>query len=46
MKAVPTGRKGMHDDVPVMPIVITKASVVEVGEGFTPSRHRGGAPRS
>jgi len=29
MKAVPTGRKNMHDDVPVTPIVITKASVVE-----------------
>jgi len=29
MKAVPTGRKNMYDDVPVTPIVITKASVVE-----------------
>ena len=30
IKAVKTGRKGMHDDVPVEPIVINKA---EVGEG-------------
>ena len=29
MKAVPTSRKNMYDDVPVTPIVITKASVVE-----------------
>ena len=29
MKGVSTGRKGMHDDVPIQPIVITKASVVE-----------------
>ena len=29
MKAVPTGRKNMYDDVPVTPIVINKASVVE-----------------
>ncbi len=28
IKAVPTGRKGMHDDVPVTPVVITKAEVV------------------
>ena len=25
IKAVPTGRKGMHDDVPVTPVVINKA---------------------
>jgi len=29
IKTVPTGRKGMHDDVPVTPIVINKAEVVE-----------------
>jgi len=29
IKAVETGRKGMHDDVPVEPIVIQKAEVVE-----------------
>ena len=29
IKAVETGRKGMHDDVPVEPIVINKATVVE-----------------
>ena len=29
IKAVKTGRKGMHDDVPVEPIVINKAEVVE-----------------
>jgi peptidyl-prolyl cis-trans isomerase B (cyclophilin B) len=29
IKAVSTGRKGMHDDVPVTPVVITKAEVVE-----------------
>jgi peptidyl-prolyl cis-trans isomerase B (cyclophilin B) len=29
MKAVPTGRKNLYDDVPVTPIVINKASVVE-----------------
>ena len=29
IKGVDTGRKGMHDDVPKTPIVITKASVVE-----------------
>lgn len=29
IKAVATGRKGMHDDVPVTPVVITKASVME-----------------
>ena len=28
IKAVPTGRKGMHDDVPVTPVVIEKAVVV------------------
>jgi peptidyl-prolyl cis-trans isomerase B (cyclophilin B) len=28
IKAVPTGRKGMHSDVPVTPVVITKASEV------------------
>ena len=28
IKAVPTGRKGMHDDVPTTPIVINKAAVV------------------
>lgn len=32
MKGVKTGRKGMHDDVPVEPIVINKASVVEEAE--------------
>lgn len=29
IKAVATGRLGMHDDVPKEPIVITKAEVVE-----------------
>ena len=29
IKAVPTGRSGMHDDVPKTPVVINKASVVE-----------------
>ncbi len=29
IKAVSTGRKGMHDDVPVTPVVITKAEVVK-----------------
>ena len=29
IKTVDTGRKGMHDDVPVEPIVINKATVVE-----------------
>ena len=29
IKGVPTGRKGMHDDVPSTPIVINKASVVK-----------------
>jgi len=29
IKAVKTGRKGMHDDVPVEPIFIKKAEVVE-----------------
>jgi peptidyl-prolyl cis-trans isomerase B (cyclophilin B) len=28
IKAVPTGRKGMHDDVPVEDVVITKAELV------------------
>ncbi len=28
IKGVATGRKGMHDDVPVSPVVINKASVV------------------
>ena len=28
MKGVPTGRKGMHDDVPVTPVVINKAEMV------------------
>lgn len=28
IKAVPTGRKGMHDDVPVTPVVINKAVMV------------------
>lgn len=28
IKAVATGRKGMHDDVPLEPVVITKAEVV------------------
>jgi len=32
MKAVKTGRTGMHDDVPVEPIVINKAQVVENAE--------------
>jgi peptidyl-prolyl cis-trans isomerase B (cyclophilin B) len=30
IKTVPTGRKGMHSDVPVTPVVINKAEVVEV----------------
>jgi len=29
IKTVPTGRKGMHDDVPTTPVVINKATVVE-----------------
>lgn len=29
IKAVPTGRKGVHSDVPVTPVEIIKASVVE-----------------
>ena len=29
IKAVPTGRKGMFDDVPVEPVTIIKATVVE-----------------
>jgi len=29
IKSVDTGRKGMHDDVPVEPIVIQKAEVIE-----------------
>ena len=29
IKGVETGRKGMHDDVPVEPIVINKATLVE-----------------
>jgi len=29
MKAVETGRSGFHDDVPVEPIFITKATVIE-----------------
>ncbi len=29
IKGVPTGRKGMHDDVPQTPVVINKAEVVE-----------------
>ena len=32
MKAVKTGRTGMHDDVPVEPIVVNKAQVVENAE--------------
>ena len=28
IKGVPTGRKGMHDDVPTTPVVINKAEVV------------------
>lgn len=28
IKGVPTGRKGMHDDVPVTPVVINKAEAV------------------
>ncbi|MFO8112381.1 MAG: peptidylprolyl isomerase, partial [Desulfosalsimonadaceae bacterium] len=28
IKTVPTRRKGMHDDVPVTPVVINKASVI------------------
>jgi peptidyl-prolyl cis-trans isomerase B (cyclophilin B) len=32
IKAVKTGRKGMHDDVPVEPIVINKAVVVDGAE--------------
>jgi len=28
IKAVPTGRKGMHDDVPVTPVLINQATVV------------------
>jgi peptidyl-prolyl cis-trans isomerase B (cyclophilin B) len=29
IKAVPTGRKGMHSDVPVTPVIINKAEVIE-----------------
>lgn len=29
IKGVPTGRKGMHDDVPTQPVVLNKAVVVE-----------------
>jgi len=29
IKAVPTGRKGFHEDVPVEPVFIVKATVVE-----------------
>ena len=29
IKGVPTGRKGMYDDVPMTPVVINKAEVVE-----------------
>ncbi len=29
IKGVATGRKGMHDDVPVTPVVINKVSVIE-----------------
>ena len=29
IKGVDTGRKGMHDDVPVEPVTIVKAAVVE-----------------
>lgn len=29
IKVVPTGRKGMHDDVPQTPVVINKAEVVD-----------------
>ncbi|MEW6076292.1 MAG: peptidylprolyl isomerase [Thermodesulfobacteriota bacterium] len=29
IKGVPTGRKGMHEDVPQTPVVINKAEVVE-----------------
>jgi peptidyl-prolyl cis-trans isomerase B (cyclophilin B) len=29
IKGVATGRKGMHDDVPLEPVVITRASVVD-----------------
>jgi len=32
IKAVPTGRKGMHDDVPTTPVVINKAEVVSSDE--------------
>ena len=32
IKGVATGRKGMHDDVPVEPVVIIKAEVVEAAE--------------
>jgi len=30
IKAVPTGKKGVHDDVPVEPVTIVKAEEVEV----------------
>jgi peptidyl-prolyl cis-trans isomerase B (cyclophilin B) len=33
VKGVPTGRKGMHDDVPVTPVTITRASVVDTADG-------------
>lgn len=29
IKGVPTGRKGMHDDVPQTPVVINKAEIIE-----------------
>jgi peptidyl-prolyl cis-trans isomerase B (cyclophilin B) len=32
IKGVKTGRKGMHDDVPVEPVTILKAQVVESAE--------------
>lgn len=32
IKAVPTGRKGMHDDVPTTPVVINRAVEVESAE--------------
>ncbi len=31
IKGVATGRKSMHDDVPIEPVIITKAVVVEEG---------------
>ncbi len=32
LKGVKTGRNGMHDDVPVEPVTITKAEIVEAPE--------------